>query len=124
MTFDLRMITVDYGEWTLWVSLFISTPLAVLVGTAVGRRVASIGSVWLKWLSGAAAAGTLWFGMTLAGLAAFEVLFMAANGGAGACTVLVGRALLVPPIAAIASGAIGWWTEQRSEDARGRPTRA
>jgi hypothetical protein len=122
MRFDLRMITVDYGEWTLWVSLLLTTTVAVLIGVAVGRRIASIGNSWLRWLGGAAIASTLWFGLALTAVIAFQVIFMIANGGASVCTVLVGRALVVPSIVVVASQCLGWWTA-RGVGPRGRPTR-
>jgi hypothetical protein len=123
MTFDLRIITVEYGEWTLWASLLLSTSLAVLLGVAVGRCVAAASNIWLRWLGGAVAAGALWFGMALVAFMAFQLLFMAANGGASVCTVLVGRALIVPSIVVVGSQCMGWWMARRAEDARGRPTK-
>ena len=123
MTFDLRMITVDYGEWTLWASLLLSTFFAALLGVKVGRRVAAISNIWFRWLGSAVAASALGFGMALVAFMAFQVLFMAANGGASVCTVLVDRALVVPSIVVVVGQCIGWWTARRFEESRGRPTR-
>ena len=123
MTFDLRIITVGYDEWTLWASLAISTSFAMLFGAEVGKRVARIRNVWLRWLSGLVTIGALWCGMAIGSLLAFGLLFMAANRGASVCTVLVGRALLIPSVAIVASETFGWWKVQRAEDRRGRRTR-
>jgi hypothetical protein len=115
MTFDLRIITVGYDEWTLWASLAMSTTFAVLFGAEVGKRVARVRIAWLRWLTGAVTLGALWFGMAVGSLLAFGLLFMVANGGASVCTVLVGRALLIPSFAVVASEAFGWWRVQRAE---------
>jgi hypothetical protein len=123
MTFDLRIITVGYDEWTLWASLAISTIVAVPLGAEVGKRVARVRITWLRWLIGAVTLGALWFGMGVGSLLAFGLLFMVANGGASVCTVLVGRALQIPSFAVVASEAFGWWRLQRAEDRRGRRTR-
>ncbi len=122
MTFDLRIITVGYGEWTLWVSLAFSTALAVLLGWRVGRRVSRVRQPWLRTLLGLAVGGALFFGMYVATAITLQTLFMLAHHGASMCTVLVGRVLVMPSVAVVAGGAAGWWASERTVDKSGRPT--
>jgi hypothetical protein len=108
MTFDLRIITVDYGEWTLWASLAISTAIGCFLGWRVGKRIGVVVSAWRRWILAALAALLLCQGVVMIAIVAFAILFAVSHEGASVCTLLVQRALFIPSVISIAAGAAGW----------------
>jgi hypothetical protein len=108
VTFDLQSVVVDYGEWTLWASLVVSSIIGGSLGWTTGRRTGGLSAAWLRSTLAVLAAGLLWQGVAIIAAIIFGVLFMTVSGGAAACTVLVQRALFLPSVVGLATGAAGW----------------
>lgn len=113
MTFDLRIITVGYGEPTLWAAILVTSVVAVAAGIAIGKRFGRRALGPPKWATGAAVGLLLALALVVIAHLLFSVLFSVATDGAMVCTYIVGPALLLPAAVALLAQAIAWWVTAR-----------
>jgi hypothetical protein len=119
-----RIITIDYAEPALWVAVVVGGAFAVILGGAIGARVAKVEPSWRGGLASFLAAAVLVPLVYLVTMSVLSVTFGAMVGGASACTDFVRPALYAPVLLSVAAQVL-MWSRERSilGGARGRRTR-
>jgi ABC-type dipeptide/oligopeptide/nickel transport system permease component len=108
MTFDFRIITIGYGEPTLWVAVALCGLVAVILGRWVGVWIGRMQDRWRRHVYGGVFTVAIAIPLILLPHVLLYALFSETTEGAMVCPVFVGPALLIPMFLGMGAEAIAW----------------